>query len=151
MELNSSDLDMGDRTVGLRFTGVSVPPGATIMNAYVQFQADGSPTEVTSLRIDGQAIGNALPFTSTARNITSRARTAAFVLWSPPPWTVGEAGPNQQTPDTASVIQEIIDQPGWLSGNSLVLIITGPGLRDAECFESAPAGAPLLHIEYMIN
>jgi hypothetical protein len=151
MELTSSDLDMGDRTVGLRFTGISVPPAATILNAYVQFQADGSPSEVTSLRIEGQAIDNAPTFTSSARNISSRIRTAAFVAWSPPPWIVGEAGANEQTPDLASLIQEIVDRPGWLIGNSLAIIITGPGLRDAECFESLPAGAPLLHIEYTAN
>jgi len=61
---------------------------------------------------------------------------------------VGEAGVAQQTPEISAIIQDIVDRPGWASGNSLVIIITGTGLRTAEAFEGAAAGAPLLHVEY---
>ncbi|MGI9326013.1 MAG: hypothetical protein ACR2PZ_12385, partial [Pseudomonadales bacterium] len=60
----------------------------------------------------------------------------------------GEAGPNQKTPNIASIIQEVTGRPGWASGNSLVLIITGTGERAAESFNGDQAGAPLLHVEY---
>ena len=43
------------QTDGLRFTGVTVPPGATITNAYVQFQADEAGSVATNLTIVGQA------------------------------------------------------------------------------------------------
>ena len=46
------------------------------------------------------------------------------------------------------VIQEIVSQPGWASGNALALIVTGTGERVAESRDGAPEGAPLLHIEY---
>ncbi len=62
---------------------------------------------------------------------------------------MGEAGPDQQTPDIASVIQEIVDRGGWNSGNSLVIIITGTGTRTAEAYDGDQAGAPLLHVEYV--
>ena len=71
------------------------------------------------------------------------------MTWSPVPWTtVGEAGADQRTPDLSSVIQEIVDRPGWSSGNSLVVIITGTGKRVAESYNGDQNGAPLLHVEY---
>ncbi len=46
------------------------------------------------------------------------------------------------------MIQEIVTRPGWASGNSLAIIITGTGHRTAEAYDGVPARAPLLHIEY---
>jgi len=41
-----------------------------------------------------------------------------------------------------------VNRSGWVSGNSLVLIITGTGTRTAESYNGDAAGAPLLHVEY---
>ena len=52
----------------------------TIVDAFVQFRADASNSEATSLTIEGQATdeaGGAPPFVSSDRNVTSRARTGA--------------------------------------------------------------------------
>ena len=101
--LASSDLELiQDKTnqqiVGVRFTGVDIPPGATIQNAYLQFQVDEMGSTPTSLAIRGEAADNAATFTATSENITSRATTNAAVPWSPAPWiTKGEAGPDQRT------------------------------------------------------
>jgi hypothetical protein len=135
------------QTVGLRFTGVSVPSGATVTNAYVQFQARRATSRATNLRIQGQASNNAATFTTAAFNISSRPRTTTAAQWAPPPWTVvGEAGVNQRTSNLSAVLQEIFNRPGWSSGNALALIITGSGRRVAEAFEGARA--PILHIEF---
>ena len=137
------------QTVGMRFAGVAIPQGATIVAAYVQFQASEASSEATSLRIEGQAADNALSFASVSRNITSRSRTSASASWAPAPWTaVGEAGPGQRTPDLAPVLQEIVSRSGWASGNALALIVTGSGRRVAESYNGSPTGAPLLHVEY---
>jgi hypothetical protein len=99
--------------------------------------------------IEGENVDDAEGFIAASGNISSRSRTLAAVPWSPVPWTiVGEAGPDQRTPNIASVIQEIVNRPGWASGNSLVVIITGTGERTAESYNGDSAGAPLLHVEY---
>ena len=153
MFLNSGDLEMvrdngADQTVGLRFAGVAVPPGATITNAYVQFttQATGA-TAVTSLTIKGEAADNPGTFTTTIGNISARATTSAVVGWSVPIWTsVGAAGQDQRTPNLATVVQQLVSRPGWTNGNAIVLIITGTGRRVAHTFDS---GVPaVLHVEY---
>ena len=153
MYLSSTDLEMvndgGDQTVGIRFTGVDIPQGATIVNAYVQFQVDETGSVATSLTIEGEDIDDALTFISSSGNISSRIRTIADVSWSPVAWsTVGEAGPEQRTPDVSQIIQEIVARPGWLSGNALAVIITGTGERVAESYNGNRDAAPLLHVEY---
>ena len=153
---NNADLelvrDATNQVVGIRFNEVGIPYGATILSAYVQFQADESTSEATSLTVEGEDIDRAPSFTDSAWDISSRARTTASVPWSPPPWpTKGEAGPDQRTPDLSSVIQEIVDRIGWSDGNSLVIIITGTGKRVAVSYDGDPAGAPLLHVEYVLE
>jgi len=153
VDLSSSDLeliyDKRDQVVGLRFTGLSVPKNAPILDAYVQFKVDEKPSATTTLSIQAEAADDAAPFTTAARNVSGRPRTAASVPWSPAAWpTVGAAGVDQRTPNLASVIQQVVDRAGWVPGNDLVLVITGAGARVAEAFEGDAAGAPLLVIQY---
>jgi hypothetical protein len=74
------------------------------------------------------------------------------VKWSVPPWTAQDE--KFQTADISSIIQEIVNQDGWASGNALVLIFRddkdnpSTGLREAEAVEGEATAAPLLHIEY---
>ncbi len=154
VSLGSSDLELvfdsgGDQTVGMRFQGVLVPQGASIINAYVQFQADETHSVATNLAVQGEDADNPVAFSASSGNITSRPRTTAAVNWSPPAWnTVGEQGPAQQTPDLTSVVQEIVNRPGWAAGNAMAIIISGTGERTAESFNGVSSAAPLLHIEY---
>ncbi|MGH7731273.1 MAG: PKD domain-containing protein, partial [Candidatus Eiseniibacteriota bacterium] len=150
--LASADLelvfDTSLQTVGLRFTNVTVPQGATVTNAYIQFEADEVQSEATHLTFKAQAADNATTFTSGSGNISTRPRTTASASWSPVAWTViGEQGANQRTPDLKAVIQEVVNRPGWASGNALAIIITGTGHRTARSFDGLAAGAALLHIE----
>ncbi len=154
MKLTSSDLELvfdsgSNQTVGMRFNNVNVPQGATIINAHVQFQVDETTSQTTSLTIRGEDTDDALAFTYSGGNISSRATTTAAVSWAPVPWTVkGEAGPDQQTPNLAAVIQEITSRPEWLNGNSLAILVTGTGERVAESYNGDQTGAPLLQLEY---
>ncbi len=155
VSLTSSDLELVQdgtsiQTVGLRFSGLPIPAGATITSAWVQFEADEISSVATSLTVQGQAADDAAAFTSTSANISSRARTTASVAWSPPPWTiVHERGANQRTPGLSAVIQAIVSRPGWSLGNALALVVTGTGRRTAEAFDgTAP---PVLHVEYVIG
>jgi len=155
VSLTSSDLELTTdgtkvQTVGLRFTNITVPPGAAITAAWVQFQVDEVSTGATSLRIFGQRDPNPGTFLATSRNLSSRARTDAFVDWVPPSWpTVDLGGADQRTPGLSAIVQEIVGLSGWASGNALALVITGTGRRTAEAFEGS--GGSTLHVEYRIN
>jgi len=153
VDVNSSDLELvleaTNQTVGMRFTGLTIPQGATIVNAWVQFQVDEVSTSATALTIEGEATDNAGSFGWSVGNISGRSRTAASVNWSPAPWTsIGAAGPDQQTPNLAAVMQELVNRSGWVSGNAVALLITGTGKRVAESHNGNSSAAPLLHVEY---
>jgi hypothetical protein len=155
--LNNSDLNLVDnhrfnQVVGMRFTGIDIPQGATIVSAYIQFQVDEISTGTASLAVEGQYADNALAFANSTGDISSRVRTGSKVSWSPAPWTaVGQAQLDQRTPDIASIIVEIVNRSDWSSGNSLAIIVSGDGSRIAESFDGDVAGAPLLHVEYIVN
>jgi len=134
-------------TIGLRFSNLAVPTGATIISASVQFTTDEKSKNPSSLVFRAQAADNALAFTTTAFGISSRPRTTASATWAAPEWLVfGEAGPRQRTVNLSAVVQEVVNRTGWASGNALALIVTGTGRRTAEAFEG---GSPaVLHLEY---
>ncbi|HNN14442.1 MAG TPA: hypothetical protein PKL78_12840 [Anaerolineales bacterium] len=157
MSLRSSDLELindgGIQTVGVRFVNVTVPQGALITKAYIRFKVDSPSSDVVTLNIYGERKANAPVFTSQVNNISSRAKTAKFVKWSPPAWTAGGiTGRAQTTSNLAGIVQEIVNLQNWKPGNSMVFIFTGnAGQRVAEAFEGDIAGAPLLHIEYTLE
>lgn len=149
----TGDIELGSgaegfpTVAGMRFNSVSVPNGATITHADIQFQVDETKSSAANFVLRGQQVDNAATFGSTAFDITSRPRTAASVSWAAPAWTVlGAAGPDQRTPELKSVIQEIVDRSGWSPGNSLAIIVNGSGRRTAESFEGG--APPILHIAY---
>ncbi len=158
MYLNSNDLKLtyddflgGNQTVGLRFNNIQIDRGAKIHNAYIQFTVnDDENSNPCSLTFTAQAVDNAEAFTSEPNNITGRwPITSARVTWTPPDWvTIGSAGYDQITPRITAVIQEISSRPGWVRGNSIVIIITGTGSRATESYDGSPADAPLLHVEF---
>lgn len=154
--LNSTDLelvtDTATQTIGMRFTGVTVPRGANVTKAYVQFTTDETGSAATSLTIRAEAGNNAATFTTAANNVSSRARTTAAVTWAPTAWSViDEAGTNQRTPDLSAVVREVTNRSGWTSGNALAVIVSGSGKRVARAFDAQLGSAPLLHVEYQID
>jgi len=153
MSLTSGDLelvtDTSAQTVGVRFGDLGIPAGATITNAHIQFVADESQSEPTSLSVQAHAADTAPTFGTSSSNISSRPRTAASVPWSPAAWTAGQGGADQRTPDLRSVVQEVVDRPGWANGNAMAFIVRGSGHRTAETFEGSATKAPLLHVEYL--
>ena len=144
-------LELVDRGVyqkiGIRFTGVSVPPKARILRAYIQFTtADEARAD---LWIRAFASDDLPTFVEEKRNITSRPKTRAKVAWNPPSWsTSGVAEEAQRTTDLSSLVQEVVNRANWKPGGAMGFIITGHGRRTAASFDTDPAFAPRLHLEY---
>ena len=130
----------------------------TFINSVLYYGAD--PTTLVScgenlanLIIQGEALANPVTFDSTnAGDISSRSRTQNAVSWSPPIWDVEDASTvAQQTPNLASIVQEIINLPDWSIDNSMVFIIHGSGERVADALDGNPDGAAVLHVEYEVD
>jgi len=160
VDLSSSDLEMpyedegkgNPQVIGLRFVNVAIAQGAQISGAYIEFEVDEDKggTQVVNLIIDGELSPDAAAFSSSA-NVANRPRTTAKVQWSVPNWTT--LGVKSQTVDISAIIQEIVNQDGWKSGNALVLALgddpanSSEGVRCVKSYDGDAFGAALLHIE----
>ena len=131
---------------------MQIPAGATITNAYVEFECDvGDWTGDVPLQIKGHDIDNAPTFTTTAYNISSRTPTTAII-----PWTITEqytVDYKYPSPDISSIVQEIVDRSGWTSGNSMAIMFsaTGTNRREMEAYDGETAAAPRLVVEYTVG
>jgi hypothetical protein len=157
VSLSSSDLDLtsdnGKLQIGaLRFQGVSVPAGATIHRAYVQFVADEADSDPTTMMIEAEASDDSAPLSLITFDLSSRVRSVAWAGWSPLPWLApGDAGARQRTSDLSELVQEIVDRPGWTESSALTLLFSALDLasnRVAESRDASAAAAPLLHVDY---
>ncbi len=155
MYRNSSDLELvndggrGDQTIGLRFQGVTIPPGATITNAEIEFTIDEYMTEATNLIIVGEKQLSPISFGSSDNNVTDRLADATTntVSWNSVP--APSVGSKLTTPNLSSIVGELIGQSGWSSsGLPMVFIISGAGKRTVESYNGGNGLQPLLRISY---
>jgi hypothetical protein len=156
--LDSTDLELvrddatssGNQIIGMRFASLPVPRGAVIHSARIQFTADESQSEATALDIFAEATDNAIVFRSTANNLSSRALTPLRVSWQPAAWTAGQSNATQLTPNLAGLVQEVTSRAGWVSGNALVILISGTGHRTAEAFDKSGGFPARLMVDYSL-
>jgi len=160
----SSDLEIvhdyidngGEQLVGMTFRDIDIAPGEVISNAYIEFVCDEVRygTADAYFLIWGHLTANSEGFVE-PYVISNRPKTEAKVPWEPDPWDA--VGQKIQTVNIAPVIQELIDQPGWVAGNAVEIIIGADpdnpsfsGVRVAESYDGSPSSAPLLHIEVAV-
>ncbi|MCH7883481.1 hypothetical protein IIA95_03660 [Patescibacteria group bacterium] len=135
---------------GFRFTNVTVSRGATINSAIWQGFQTGDLKGTPTLVVQAEAVDNAATFTGTCADFDNRATTTASVNWTP------GTGLNQfhSSSDLKTIIQEIVDRPGWASGNALVIFIQWNGTdsegnyRTWETLEGNPTNVPKLDITF---
>jgi hypothetical protein len=157
----SSDLELvhdridngGTQLVGMTFRNIAVIRGEVISNAHIEFVCDETinGTADAYFLIWGHLTEHSEGFVEPYL-ISDRPKTEARVPWEPDPWdTVHQ---KIQTVNIAPIIQELVNQEGWVSGNALEIIIGADphkpaftGVRCAESFDGSQHNAPLLHIE----
>lgn len=166
-DIGSSDLEFGDESpnnaatnqiIGMRFTDINIPQGATISAAYIQFTYDQSKSADPCVQVI-KAESSLNPNTYSAANfeLANRAKIADSVVWTVASWaggSTGTRGPAQKSPDIKQLVQALVNQTGWTTGNSMAFYMTGTGTRAAESYEGAAGHgnlnyAPELIVEYL--
>ena len=145
IDFTSSDLEMPyedagqakPQLVGLFFTDKGdISPGDTILNALVRFtvdKIDKTPQGTANVVIHG-VIGNSGPV------LSAQILTNAAVKWSAP---LAAKDDDVFTADISDIVQEIIDQVGWASGQAIGLVISddpdapSTGVREYESYSGA--------------
>ena len=155
--VNSGDLDIaydsGAQTVGIRFTNITVPQNAQIQSAYIRMRASENSSSIVNWTLKGQASNDAPGFVADNNNITDRATTSASVAWSIAAATSWVDDSYYDSPNVASIVQELVNRGGWVSGNDMAFIITGTGTnkRAVDTYNGSSGNAPTLIINYVDN
>ncbi len=147
-KMNDDDLDMGWEgedlnimTTLTRFQNVTIPKSAEIDSAVLVIYAHEDESAEARVTITAEAADNSPLFTETEA-LTDRTMTSSSVRWIiSENWTMWQ---QYHSPNIASIIQEVINQPGWESGNALTLFLKGEdqgaslldNARDFESFEN---------------
>lgn len=160
MDLTSSDLEIttdgsNNQLIGIRFTNINLPQGAVIDSVFIQFTNVGDKAPVNgAATFKGELTANSSTFTTTTNNISTRATTTASAVWAgstDASWGTSSAnfrGPLQRSPDLKNIVNEIVAQGTWVSGNALSFIIDGTGVRNTRSFNGSSSLAPELTIYY---
>jgi hypothetical protein len=109
---------------GLRFNNVTIPRGATILSARLEFYSVQSQWQTVNLQIAAEAANNSAAFSATSRPSQRSLTTARINHASNVPWSANTWYPFDEM---AAVVQEVTNRIGWQSGNSLAIILRGMG------------------------
>ena len=148
----SDDLDLGmtdaggrtvANTVGLRFTGLDLDPGAGIESAYFLFEAKRAGAAAGDLTIAIEDTTAATRFTA-GENLAARAVLDETVDWTPGAWSKGKV---YASADVSDLIEAVVGDGGLDALDALAFRITGTGSHSAHSFDSAGA-APVLVLEF---
>ena len=130
--------DFNILTAGFRFTNINVAQGSTIDSAFIEVTSHEakSADDVALITIKGEAADNSSVFDYAIDTTPDvRPKTSAEILWTvDEPWGLWST---ERTTDIKTVIQEIIDRDGWVSGNALTLFLIGSDEQGASAFDNA--------------
>lgn len=116
----------GNYLIGIRFRDIQIPPGTTIKSAFITFTARVKRSVALSVKVRTQQQGdfNAPEFQKQPGYISSLPTSAAEVNWTVPVWN---RGAQYNTVDLSTIVQEVVHQSTWSSGNAMVFIFERGG------------------------
>ncbi len=143
---------------GMRFQGVAIPQGATIASAYLQIrrEAGNATGNDCNTRISAEDVDDAGDFSgddAASFDVRWATRTTAKVDWDGiASW---ESGIWYNSPEIKTVIKEIVDRVGWVSGNDIVIFwedfddrSDNSAVRGGASYDGDTATAPKLVVVY---
>jgi len=144
--ITSSDLDFCTYKIGMRFLNVTVPQGSTLVRATLRLTASANEAAGGHTRLFGELVADASTFTTGANDISNRPTTTAFKYVQFDAWTLDYT----YDYDCTDIVQEIIDQGTWSSGNNLVIMaLNNAGIEHSAYSQNGTGNAPRLTIEYL--
>lgn len=143
---------------GMRFLNVTIPQGVVITVAHLVLVArnSNSNTPVYS-RIHGLDEDSDVNQFTTYLQFVGRTRTTATITWDNiAAWT---AETTYTSPEFPAVIQEIVDRPGWASGNNMGIFWEDPDqrttnnatTRQGKAYDLSTTECAQLYIEYRLG
>lgn len=107
--------------LGVRFVNVNIPQGAVIARAYLRLTSKQAQAgDTCKVKMYGNDADNAVAPTNYTQ-AEALVLTSSLTSWNPVPHF--DLSSKYQTPDITSIVQEIVNRPGWSSGNALQILV----------------------------
>lgn len=107
-------------TTALRFTNITIPQGATILDARLTVWTNLNQSNVSTawMTVGAEQVDNASQLSSAANHESRKGNLGTTLQWGP---HAGLAGSNLpfQSPNLAAIVQQIVNRGGWASGNAI--------------------------------
>ncbi len=148
VNVNSSTTANGRRNAGFYFPGVTLARGDVVGTVTLRIFGNDPSADDMQCDIFCNAVDNANNFTVEA-DVTSRSLTTRSVEWI----SLDTGGGFFESSDFGTVLQEVVNRPGWASGNAVVVILRGQNASGAETYnikaiESATTFEADLQVNY---
>lgn len=111
-----------DVEMGMLFRSLAIPPGTAFTSAAATIRSHQVQGTMPNLVIEGVAADTVASPPANRVAALALPRTTANVAWTPP-GTWSTSGTAIVTPDISAVLNEIVQRPGWVSGNNLLIIV----------------------------
>jgi hypothetical protein len=121
------------RHSGFRFDNIGIPPGSTIVSAYLMPVVASSVDNDLQCNVYLHDVDDSQNFTDLA-DVTTRigsGATTANVDWDAP--NVGGIGDRVTSPNLATPVQEVIDRAGWAVNNALTVLLRADTEDSGNC------------------
>lgn len=139
-----------NKYTAVRFGGVQIPNGATILGAKLVFKAyQSSNSSSASMKISAVNKDDMSNFSNHKKYmIRDIAKTSKINMSVPQIWKNQE----YRSPELKSIVQTIVNRSGWSAGNAMGFVMSDfSGTRGAYTYKGQPSGAVRLEISYTGN
>lgn len=136
----------GKQKIGWRFRHVTIPKGSYIQSAHLEWTSNAVDNATANWTLQSELSGNASAFTTSKYNLSLRNRSSQVLQWSPAGWNATNT--NYSSPEIKHLIQQVVDQSGWVTGHDLALLLRGDGLRQAWSYDGDSLKGARLVITY---
>jgi len=129
--------------VGFRFNDVYLNKSAELMSAYLELKTSYDTNTPANLTIEVQAHDNAPEFgNGSSSRPGSRSTVSTRINWNiSESWSAGSV---IRSPDISAAIEQVIARSNWAPGNSIVVIISGTGVRYIDSYEGSTIAPKLV-------
>jgi hypothetical protein len=136
----------GQQRIGWRFRNITVPQGSYISSARLQWISTDTSSSPSAWTVQSELATDASSFITAKYNISLRVRSSQVVQWSPSAWLAPETA--YYSSDIRHLVQQVVDQPAWVNGNDMVIMMRGSGLREAWSYDGDPVKGAKLMLTY---
>jgi len=132
------------QSTGLRFDGLAIPPGSTVLSAKLVFTAGASHSAATTYQVHTEDHLDAPVFEAADGHLSDRALNDSPVAWPVSAWTTGQT---YDSPDLTAIVAQVVDRADWCEGNAIAFRLSQGNERSARSHEGGgEARAPRLEL-----